>query len=294
MKKLLIISITTVFCFNCLLSASEKPMMVFLVAGQSNMEGKGKSKDLPKEMLQCDGVWNYTDTDNYPAVFKLRMNEKKGRKTRFWDYHQQKTSWKPYLIETEKFGPEVNFVQEIKKKYPDRKIGIIKFAVGGSSLNRHWFNEKGFIQAGGPLYPLFIKNAKKAMSEQENSVLTGMIWFQGESDRKESDYPHYEKHFKNLINGVRKELNTPSLPFIYARINAKTDKETETGHQEIRRIQEKCSLANTAWIDIDDVTLGSDKVHYREKGYLKIGKRFSQKLVEMIKKQDSINANTTK
>ena len=92
---------------------SKKPVKVFLLGGQSNMAGSGKSKDLQapyNEPFKKVMIWNW-----------------KGRK---WSA----LSPNPAVNGRGMFGPEVSFGHAIAKAFPDEDIRLVKYARGGTAL----------------------------------------------------------------------------------------------------------------------------------------------------------------
>ena len=103
--------------------------MVFILSGQSNMRGVGKTQELSPELKEL------------PKNLEYYSN---GRKA---DFAKQKT-----------FGPEVSFGHTLAKTFPKLRIILIKFAVGGTSLyawEKDWKKERAQItknQGSGSLY----------------------------------------------------------------------------------------------------------------------------------------------
>jgi hypothetical protein len=173
----------THFCY-----AQDKPLKVFICAGQSNMVG-GRSiqSELPKK-LQGEQK-------------NLFFNGK------IW------VPLAPGVTERKGFGPELSFAQELSENL-NSPIGIIKFSSGGTSLDKHWLpkNTKS-------LYLRLVKQVKAAQKSRSIEII-GMIWMQGERDSKdEAMAANYAKNFDTLINIARKDFMSPNMIFISGRVN---------------------------------------------------------------------------
>lgn len=109
----------------------------------------------------------------------------------------------------------------------DDKVLIIKVAWGGKSLSVD-FRPPSSGGKQGPYYTSVIENIKHTMSNIKQifpdegladrlAVLSGFAWHQGWNDGcNETMATEYETNLANLIRDVRKDLNTPDLPFAIA------------------------------------------------------------------------------
>ena len=100
-------------------NATDKPIKAFICAGQSNMVGWGDSTKLPGDLRKGnDRVLMFEDGKWLP----LRPHEPANRGQRrvgLTEFH---------------FGPEIAFAHEMAKAWPGETIGIIRLAIGGTSL----------------------------------------------------------------------------------------------------------------------------------------------------------------
>jgi hypothetical protein len=238
-----------------------KPLQVFILAGQSNMQGHAKistfehigmdpgTKPMLDEMLAADGkpkvcerVWissiGCAGDDTTEQTGKLTAG---------------------FGATTERVGPEFTFGLAMEK-LTDAPILLIKTAWGGKSLNTDFrspsagpyvFNDTqlaqlqkqgkdiGAIKAAkeketGVYYRLMIEHVRKVLGDLKRVVpsydaaqgyeLAGFAWFQGWNDMVDSGtYPNrdkpggydaYSNTLTHFIRDVRKDLNTPKLPFV--------------------------------------------------------------------------------
>jgi len=236
-------------------AAGDGPMPVFVLAGQSNMEGAGQVAELPAEL----------SAPHKDALF-----------VRFWD-----TQFKP--LDPAKlgkhFGPEVSFGDEMAKGLK-RPVGMIKLAVGGTSIEQHW-NPASEDKRG--LYKRLTGYVTGIQAKQKNVKVVGMIWMQGEADAKyhSKTVEQYRDKLEALIDGCRKEFGNPDMPFVCGRVNC-------AGQyiKQVREAQETVKRKNYAWIDCDGLEKGKDDLHYTAKGQLELGKNFAKAMLKLIEEQE--------
>jgi len=96
-------------------------------------------------------------------------------------------------------------------------IGLIPCAHGGTSMDE-WspaLRDKG----GDSLYGAMYRRFKAA-----GGKVTGILWYQGESDANPKDAPQFRKKFEDFIAAVRRDFNDPDLPFSYVQIGRHVSK----------------------------------------------------------------------
>ena len=162
---------------------------VFVLMGQSNMQGTGRAKEL-----------------------KAPYNEKHDR-IRIWANGR----WE-YFVPNQRFGPGVSLTHQLADFWPDDTIGIIKVAVGGTGLcgfEKNWSFERAELTFDGKKGPLYrdLMNAVAKAKRISQPEFCGFVWKQGAADgtRKELATGYYER-FKQLISDLRTDLGVPDLP----------------------------------------------------------------------------------
>ena len=258
MKHLHFLSITILLLATQL---HAKPLQVFILAGQSNMQGHAKistfehigmdpaTKPMLDEMQNADGTPKVCDRVWISSIgcAKDDTTEQTGKLTA------------GFGATTEKIGPEFTFGLYMQK-FTDAPILLIKTAWGGKSLNTDFrspsagpyvFNETQLAQfqkqgkdvatmkaakekETGVYYRLMIEHVKKVLSDLKRVVpsydaaqgyeLAGFAWLQGWNDMVDSGtYPNrdkpggydaYSTALTHFIRDVRRDLNTPKLPFV--------------------------------------------------------------------------------
>ncbi len=228
LKPLLpLLALTALFCGHSL-AAEKKPLKVFILAGQSNMQGHAKvttfehigmdpaTKPMLAEMLGPDGK---------PKVCERVWISSIGSA----DAEQTGKLTVGFGASTEKIGPEFTFGLYMQK-FTDAPILLIKTAWGGRSLNTDFrppsagpyvFNEAQLAafqkqgkdvaamkaekaKATGVSYRLMVEHVKMVLADIKRVVpgydaaqgyeLAGFAWFQGWNDLVDgSTYPTRDK-----------------------------------------------------------------------------------------------------
>lgn len=233
--------------------------IVFLLGGQSNMDGAAKVDS--------------TDVHFYelPEGVSLWENGKKMSNS----------------AENKRIGPEYGIALELKKLFPNREIWLIKRAVGGVSLyawSPFWSKQKADSTENawaGDLYASLIGDVNQIVAQQ-NVEFGGLFWMQGERDAKyRFTAERYQKNLYDLLLHFRKETK-PNLPFILGRINPPTIDHPYV--LTVRKAQESFAMNDfhTALVTTDDLPKESDRLHYNVKGVIQLGAR-------MVQSFDSLN-----
>ena len=220
-----------------------KPLKVFILAGQSNMQGHAHVRTIdhlgmaPETTPLRDAI---VDSDGKP---KLHQNIWVSYLTNGGKKHGQLTTG--YGASGDKIGPELTFGIEVQKTL-DEPILIVKTAWGGKSLHTDFrppsappyqfqpaqlerFEKQGKdiaalkadkSEATGRFYRLMIDHIQKVVTDLQNVFpeydasagyeLAGFVWFQGWNDMVDrGTYPHrdqpggYDEYSKLLAQFIR-------------------------------------------------------------------------------------------
>lgn len=226
MKNMNRVIVFIALSFTVCLSAQKKVQKelktkVFLLAGQSNMDGRAKAQ-------------YFSDED------KERLDKAKENVTLYYNHQKpvplQETKVAQHTAKkfgaTHLFGPEVFFGIEMSEKHPNHNLILIKRSRGGMSLYGAWSPDwtlekaKAMGEEKAPaLYNDFIDYAHEVLKTlpKDSYELCGILWVQGESDsgtKKNGTLPAdtYEQNLKTLIKGVRAEFSNPKLPFVMFQV----------------------------------------------------------------------------
>ena len=235
-------------------------MKVFLLLGQSNMSGPHITR------------WEEKDDERLKGVYLLNAEDKwEEAKNPLNKYSTIKWQPDPGL------NPGTTFAEEMKKAFPDEKIGIICNARGSSKVIEWQKGERYFNEA--------VRRAK-ACGEH----IDGILWLQGEQDVPEkSDYTVYAERLSAFISDVRKALGDEEIPFIACEIWGDVSLAEEKYHEGIVEVNKHISeviqsTPNCGWITSNGAEHTTEEpVHFAAEGMRTLGRRFAEKYLLMIK-----------
>ena len=223
------------------LSAAEpvKKLKVFILAGQSNMEGQAvvdlKGKDynggkgtLVEVMARPDAGERYARLKDKDGQWVVRKD--------VWVRYQRETQ--PLLAgdlglgyavygDVHHFGPEFAFGHIVGEAYRDQVL-LIKTAWGGKSLYRD-FRPPSAGGETGSYYLKMVAEIREALANLRKDFpgydgapveLAGFVWYQGWNDGVNAKIalPEYEHNLTCLIHDIRKEFDAPRLPVIIGEL----------------------------------------------------------------------------
>ena len=274
---------------------------VFVLMGQSNMNGSGRANEL---------------TPPY--------NQKHDR-IRIWANGR----WE-YLVPSSRFGPGVSFAHQLADFWPDDTIGIIKVSCGATGIcafEKNWSFDRAERSKDGKKGSLY-KDLMNAIAEAKRisqPEFCGFVWKQGAADGKKGLAEEYYDNFAQLISDLSSDLGVSNLPtfvpsyakdeeLLKAVLSSLNEEETleakksagkgpvddekllkavltyvddhgllKTANPRVKKqryLATVISAQNRAGRELPNVTtlypgrlpIGVDGVHYSSDGYIKLGK----------------------
>jgi hypothetical protein len=248
---------------------------VFLLAGQSNMDGRGSKQDLKGELAKWAKPQPQVLINFRAGGLRRSLTLSNGFKPLEPGYSGTPGT-KPGGLPSNTFGPEVSFGATLAEGLPGKKVALIKCAEGGTSLSKDWApGEKG------KLYDQFIGFVGHALKELQDKgdtyTLRGMAWHQGESD---ASLPpgKYKELLTGLINRVRADLKVKDLPFVVGEVY-------DNGHRNAVREAEKAvstTMPNTAFASAQGLKTFDKGTHFDAASQIELGKRFAQAMLSLL------------
>jgi hypothetical protein len=193
------------------------PVKVFILAGDSNCEGKAATKLL-----------DYLINDPVTAATYKHLKTAHGK----WAVRED--VWIRYLgrkgsltvgygcAETQ-FGIELQLGNVLGDHLQNQAL-LIKTAWGGSGLSRNFYSPSSGGKAGD-CYTQMVENVKDTLKnlktlfpgydEAAGYEIAGFVWFSGWNDAGMKDY---EEKLANLIKDVRKDLGAPNMLVIIGEL----------------------------------------------------------------------------
>jgi len=258
------------------------------------MDGYGLVKDLPEELQGSAGdVYIYhgnparddADIDGTGQWSILRPGHGAG-----FSFDSTGNRY------SDRFGLELTFASEMKVLEPGTKIAIIKYSLGGTSIDAEaagnfgsW--DPGYLGGEGiNQYDHFLATVQNALSikdidgdgRSDRLVPSGILWMQGESDGSVSEEIalRYYDNLKELMGLIRDALGGKEIPVVIGRIS-------DSGNDPsgvvwdfgdiIRATEERYAGEDTnAGIVTSTDNYGySDPWHYDSEGYIDLGRQFA-------------------
>jgi hypothetical protein len=256
-------------------AAAEQPVKVFILAGQSNMEGKAKNSLLDHQAtddktkalfahLRSGDEWIVRDD-----VFIKFLNRHGGLTVGFGSPGRT--------------GVELEFGTVLGDRF-DEPVVLIKTAWGGHSLFKLFRPPSSGLPSDEFLQKELEESQKRVRSNNERNnrsdplptmddikepygqsyrsmmaevrdvlenhetlfpalkgkqlEIAGFVWFQGWNDMfGELGPAEYERNLKNLIDDLRRDLNAPKLPVVVAAMGQNGSKPAEGNMAKVKQAQ---------------------------------------------------------
>ena len=253
---------------------------VWILAGQSNMEGVG---ELAEALAPSDQVWSFTSAGRWEIATEPlhRLWES------FTPVHQnlirpglppdrkQLTDAELAMLDTRErksgTGLGIAFGQVMATTL-GRPIGLLPCAHGGTSLEQWNPNRKN--EGGRSLYGAMLERVQRAGGQ-----LRGLLWYQGESEGWDvAASASYQQRFTEWIARLRADVGAPELPVLVVQIGRTTlDSPKQQAWNQVQQIQYELPTrvpftAVTSAIDLPLV----DCIHVNAAGLKRLGRRLAR------------------
>lgn len=261
---------------------------IYICFGQSNMEGNAQ--------------WEAQDEGNVDERFQMlaTCNFDKPKRT-LGNWYKAEC---PIVSPVGKLGPTDYFGRTMVQELPDKKIGVIAVAMGGSPIEmfdkdlyeqkykdnyNEWWAQIARNYYGENPYGRIIEMAKKA---QKVGVIKGILLHQGESNNGDSKWP-----------GMVKKIYKDMLRDLGLRAS---DVHIFVGETEYAEMGGGCSWHNTVVAKIPEVIPtghvvsakdipgnGTDPWHFSAEGYRIFGKRYAKAVLDVMNNPDAYTKKWT-
>ena len=254
---------------------------IYICFGQSNMEGNAQ--------------WEAQDVGVDPRFQMLATCNFDNPKRTLGNWY---TAECPIVSPTGKLGPSDYFGRTMVEQLPDKKIGVIAVAMGGSPIEMfdkdlyeqklkdnptEWWAQLATRYYGGNPYGRIIEMAKKA---QEVGVIKGILLHQGESNNGDEKWPGMvKKIYKDMLRDLGLKAS---------------DVHIFVGETEYQEMGGGCSWHNHVVAKIPEVIPtghvvsaegipgnGVDPWHFSAAGYRTFGKRYAEKVLDVMNNPDA-------
>ena len=224
-------------------------MRSFLLIGQSNMAGRGELGEVPEIVnTSCFMLRN--------GLFRF-MRE---------PISTDRPVVAPPGCVRAGIGLGASFADALQRHTGD-EIGLVMCAEGGSSLSQ-WL-------PGQILYDNAVAQARLAM---RSSVLSGILWHQGENDcGSPDDAKAYAGRLSRVILSLRADLGCPRLPFLIGTLGdfVRDDPDSPYADDVNRALQEAAqSTADCALVSAAGLSCKPDGMHFTSAACRTLGERY--------------------
>ena len=256
-------------------AAPDPNFHIYLAFGQSNMEGQG---DI--------GQQDKTVDERFQVLWAADNGSCSGKTKGKWS-----TAVPPLAhCQGAKLGPTDYFGRTmVEKTDPQIKVGVIVVAVAGCSIDlfdkdsyanyartqQSWMTQRINDYGGNP-YGRLIEMAKKA---QEEGVIKGIIFHQGETDAGDSQWPSkVKKVYSNIIKDLGLENDIPFLAGEVLRSGV-----SKGANNNIAKLPQQSKNFYVVSSEGFNQALGDGQnVHFTSQEYRDFGKRYAEKMIEVL------------
>lgn len=240
--------------------AGQTPVKVFILAGQSNMEGYG-------------GIQTIDELGDHPTLGGLLRKIKKDdgsfveRDDVFIFYQRGDETIKAPLTVgqgagPDRIGPELIFGIDLGDHF-EEPVLLIKTAWGGKDLycdfrppsaGKPAYEISGHQGELGASYRKMVKEVHQCLDHLDSEFpqlkgrpyeLCGFVWFQGwndfcvDSKIREQVYEEYARNFAYLVQDLRTEFGVPKLPVVVGELGVDGDQHVNSEMAAFRAAQAK-------------------------------------------------------
>jgi hypothetical protein len=235
-------------------------LRVFVLAGQSNMEGKGSVLVMNHQLTLPDKQPRFVrykrgdrwaEREDVTITYLGDRGRRHGKLTVGYGIPQKDSR--------DLFGPELGFGWTVGDHFDDPVL-IVKTAWGGKSLDRDFrppsrgypnsladqFDKAKqrnpnltiteFKQGYGHFYRLMISEVRQVTGDLATYLpestdlefeIAGFVWFQGWNDQyAPTSVEDYQDNLAALIRDLRKDLNAPNLPVVIGAMGHHGDRQS--------------------------------------------------------------------
>jgi hypothetical protein len=230
---------------------------IFLLAGQSNMAGRGFVEP----------------SDTIPSSRVMTLNSEND-----WVYAKEPLHFYEPTMSGLDCG--LSFGKEIIKFLNDSIIiGLVPCAVGGSSTDQ-WLGDS--LHRGVMLLSNFRERTRIAA---ESGTLKGILWHQGEDNANELKFKNFRHELDSLFREFRIIASNDSLPIFAGELASFLDKQKYgTYPDSVNKILNVITEEdrNVFIIKTADLRTKGDYVHFDSESQRIMGKRFAEKYIYEI------------
>lgn len=265
----------TCLCATTTLFAQDPNFYIFLCFGQSNMEGAARPE--PQDM---EGV--------SPRFLLMPAVDDPARNRKMGEWCQ---ALPPLCRPNTGLTPADYFGRILTENLPENiRVGVIHVAIGGIRIEGFMPDEienyvktapgwmKGMLEAyGNNPYERLVTLAKKA---QKDGVIKGVLMHQGESNTGDPEWANkVQKVYDNLLGDL--QLKPEEVPLLAGEVvQANGEGQCIAMNKQIDELPKTLHTAQV--VSSTGCSNGPDKLHFDAAGYRELGRRYGEKMLELM------------
>ncbi|MGN6727113.1 MAG: sialate O-acetylesterase [Tepidisphaeraceae bacterium] len=274
---------------------------VYVLAGQSNMDGRGRVSELVGPLAKYavpreDILLTYGNSTLRQKVaitscgwvaLRPGYSVSPGAKPSLSPHatfqatpgspatHPTAAAVAASYVPSKVFGPEIGFgfAMADARKPNSPRLALIKFAVGNTNLREAWNPD-----TRGQLYDQMIAFIHQSLAtltaNGDTYTFRGFLWHQGEADTQ-VPVDRYEQLLTNLIKSVRRDLNSPDLPVVLGE-------PFDNGKSLNIRAAQRATAAkvpNVYWVSSAGLKALDRGTHFSTASQIELGQRFAEAIL---------------
>lgn len=305
MRTFIIVAVAAVLAAPALAGDYTKtgtgPVKVFLLIGQSNMNGRGDINTLKNKLIK-----------DLPAEYPATLMEMRkdvwilGANGDGISGQKDNKCLEPGFGQWKWFGPELSFGHKIGNKFKEQVL-LIKVIGGGTSLGKDWVSTTMSKRTGRPVGGMYKRAIRETIEDltgldklyhdykpEMGYQFCGVFWCHGNADSGPFA-AEYGDNLADLINGLRADFAIADLPFIAAEsLSSNAPGEQFVKGVAMVNAQQKNAQAaaipakskiNLMSASYKPYNASGDSTHWRwnSRAYIDVGNWAAELMIPMIK-----------
>jgi len=257
---------------------------IWILAGQSNMQGVGRLKsehvEAPSPLVHAFDMADRWVTAREPLHWRVQSVDPA--------HHpadadtSEEGILKEHRTRIAGVGTGMRFAREMVRE-TGVPVGLIPCAVGGTSMSQ-WEPRRKHL-GGKSLYGAMIRRFQAI-----GGRVKGMLWYQGESDTGENLPERFADKFRAFVAAVREDTRMPHLPIYYVQIGRFVTEPFRPGWNLVQEAQRTLAeeIADVEVVPAVDAEL-DDGIHLSAAGHSRVGRRLAVVALRRHFARDDLN-----
>lgn len=246
---------------------------LWVLAGQSNMEGYGDLADVQPPLAQ---VHSFDMADRWVLASEPLHWRVFATDPVHWEKNEQGQPERMSGDKLEKYmaarkkgaGLGLPFAIQMFTR-TGVPVGLIPAAHGGTAMDQ--WDPALKTRGGESLYGSMMRRIEAA-----GGKVRGVLWYQGEADTTAERAPAFAAKFEKFVAALRADLKAPDLPFYYVQLGRVVGPAGRPGWNAVQEAQRKAesALRNAGMVAAVDLAL-DDGIHIGTADLKRLGRRLA-------------------